>query len=518
MPTLITVHGTFASGPDDGNAWWQRGSNFAQLLSGLIEHADGEFQHEPFGWNGDNSEAARRRAAKRLLARLVELDGRKEDCILIGHSHGGSVVAAALFEAAVRGKSLPHLKRWITVGTPFVMHSRNRLLFSRLGQRAKAAYMVFVYLLFIMVSYLGAMTFAEGEIFWGDIVLISPFAIAFFLLRRFQKADRYGYSKTCQQNAKRLYQDRWFGVQHEDDEAIQGLKSLERGRLNVFPKDFAVPFFSFTAVVALPLLLYIVTTSADAMEAIVGFAKSFDPRLELTYFETDKTAPAFIKNGFLLLALPAFVLQSSFEGFGLSFRSAEIASYFTTFFVVVGAIWLLSVVILQLITWLSMLLSVVLGRLLNVATWTQIHKSALGGDVVGETARKVENHPFWIDKEALILPPEIGQPITDHSNALAAIAFEKVRGALKFFMLTAPDGGASNPIDKYFTWNELIHTTYFAMPGFQTLIACAICQAEPFRARRSLSAQPGFDVSLKFVGGDKSSEVPAAGKKGRQKR
>src|SRR5690606_3728803 len=99
MATIVTVHGTFSSGPREGQSWWQRGSAFAARLPDLIEGADGKLSIEPFIWNGLNSETERRHAGARLAARLVELEATSEPYAVIGHSHGGSVLGAALLNA-----------------------------------------------------------------------------------------------------------------------------------------------------------------------------------------------------------------------------------------------------------------------------------------------------------------------------------------------------------------------------------------------------------------------------------
>src|SRR5688572_25781027 len=114
MATIVTVHGTFSSGPLEGQSWWQRGSAFAVRLPELIEGADGKLGIEPFVWNGLNSETARRQAGERLAGRLAELEAAGEPYAVVGHSHGGSVVGAALLNAARNKQPLRLLQRWIT--------------------------------------------------------------------------------------------------------------------------------------------------------------------------------------------------------------------------------------------------------------------------------------------------------------------------------------------------------------------------------------------------------------------
>jgi hypothetical protein len=76
---------------------------------------------EPFHWDeGPNSELKRRKAGQALLKKLKEYERMGENYHLIGHSHGGSVIHHALLLASNRRESLPHLRIWLTVGTPFI--------------------------------------------------------------------------------------------------------------------------------------------------------------------------------------------------------------------------------------------------------------------------------------------------------------------------------------------------------------------------------------------------------------
>ena len=105
MATIITVHGTFASGPDTGEKWWQHTSPFETHMSELLEADEGELKFEPFIWSGLNSETSRRKAGHHLFDKMKTLDGSGEPYSVIGHSHGGSVISASLMESAKRKNS-----------------------------------------------------------------------------------------------------------------------------------------------------------------------------------------------------------------------------------------------------------------------------------------------------------------------------------------------------------------------------------------------------------------------------
>ena len=110
MATIIAVHGTFAhagssnggQAAEDARQWWQPGSQFEADMRSLLETPEDNLDIVDFTWSGDNSELGRRTAGRELLARMRELERRGEPYVLVGHSHGGSVIAAALLRAAAR--------------------------------------------------------------------------------------------------------------------------------------------------------------------------------------------------------------------------------------------------------------------------------------------------------------------------------------------------------------------------------------------------------------------------------
>jgi len=136
MAKIVAVHGTFASGPLEGRKWWQRGSDFTRRLSQLVEAEDGPLTIQPYVRDGQNSETSRRRAGQKLYEKLKALEVAKTRYVVIGHSHGRSVISCALLQASYEKTSLVSLQRWVSVGAPFIKTERPRLLFSRLGLAA----------------------------------------------------------------------------------------------------------------------------------------------------------------------------------------------------------------------------------------------------------------------------------------------------------------------------------------------------------------------------------------------
>jgi hypothetical protein len=121
---VILVHGTYAAeSSDEGDSWWQRGSEAWKELSdrlpvGVKLPEKGRLFH----WSGENSERSRIKAAGDLLAEMLSLESQGTRYHLIGHSHGGSVIWNSLRLATLRRNSLEGLRSWSTVGTPFMHH------------------------------------------------------------------------------------------------------------------------------------------------------------------------------------------------------------------------------------------------------------------------------------------------------------------------------------------------------------------------------------------------------------
>src|SRR5689334_7522974 len=96
MATLIFIHGTFAAGPQAGDKWWQEGSQFEAHMRNMLEACSGELTFKRVRWDAKNSVSSRREAGKELLSSMLELEEAEQPYCVIGHSHGGSVIAAAL--------------------------------------------------------------------------------------------------------------------------------------------------------------------------------------------------------------------------------------------------------------------------------------------------------------------------------------------------------------------------------------------------------------------------------------
>jgi hypothetical protein len=293
MATIIAVHGTFAhmggepsevAAPGVDPQWWQRGSPTEADLEKLVQSTDGPVRFVPFIWDGDNSVLARREAGSELLKHMQALDKDGENYCVVSHSHGGSVVSAALMEASSRGKKLSGLQRWITVGTPFVKLRKETTLFLRLTLFQKAMFVASLMLLLMLGFYaVGEVVTATDKLSrpnWLYRLGISfgmmslPFVLFWAVFKYLDIRKLYFYRPRNITRAANSFAPRWLGLWHEDDEAVSGLSSVGSIRVNIFHSNFAVPLFSLLSVFLLPVLYFLLLTSPTLMNGIADYLRN----------------------------------------------------------------------------------------------------------------------------------------------------------------------------------------------------------------------------------------------------
>ena len=292
MATIITVHGTFAhaNAPDPNSTaaaepqWWQSPSTFEHDLRELIDAREGQLEVKPFEWGGNNSEVERRDAGLSLSKELRELEARGEPYCVIGHSHGGSVIATALLSSAARKRPLENLKRWITVGTPFVNFKKELWLLTRLSLIRKVIFVASMMLLLMFLVYqLSTSLSGERMLFGGTFprilvvtaVMTSFPAIFFYLVLRFlDNRTLLLYHRRIIRRAREKFGARWLSLAHPDDEAIQGLGYLPEAKLAFFDKSFAVSAITLISVITVPLLYFATLMSPPSMVGLAEWLKT----------------------------------------------------------------------------------------------------------------------------------------------------------------------------------------------------------------------------------------------------
>jgi len=292
MATIVAIHGTFAQngsgagGPDaepGDPQWWQAGSIFEKEMQQLVDGKGGPVEVSRFQWSGENSETSRREAGRQLFDHLVQLEARNEPYCVVAHSHGGSVLSAALLESAARKKPLDRLKRWVTIGTPFVQLRREWWLFSRLNLVGKVIFVASMMLLMMFLVYFAAgLWTGETSLIGGSVpevlaltagMMSLPAVVCYLVLKYFDSRALVHYRRSVKRRARDWFANRWLSLTHPDDEAVQGLTLLPATRLSFFDRAFAIPAITTISVAALPLLYLYLVASPTLMVGLADWLR-----------------------------------------------------------------------------------------------------------------------------------------------------------------------------------------------------------------------------------------------------
>ncbi len=313
MATVISVHGTYAHyegkpedkvGNDYEKQWWEPGSTFESELKERVTSEDGAIAFEAFVWDGENSEVSRRAAGHRLFKQAHELEAAGENYALVGHSHGGSVISSALLESIAKRKSLKNLSRWLSVGTPFVNLRKELFLFSRIPLILQAIYvalLLFVVMFFLPMllgvfaseevrsRYMGGFSVSDLGSFDGlatlgltTLIVSSVFILFLIFLYFMDRRILHMHATRNINKARAEFSPRWLSLTHEDDEVVQGLRSLGSVNFSIFHKDFFVPVFTALAVFALPFAYLVLICSPAAMTGLTSYLKDNVYRYDAT--------------------------------------------------------------------------------------------------------------------------------------------------------------------------------------------------------------------------------------------
>lgn len=380
MGTIITVHGTNASGPETGGRWWQRGSPFEKQLRCLVNGKNGEFTYRPLIWDGWNSETSRRGASEKLCALFAECENAGEQYVVIGHSHGGSIIAHSLLLCARGGQRLNGLSQCVTVGTPFIRGEKEFLLFSRLGLLGKAAYLAAMtfgatYAMVSLKHYDRALaaftgTHSPGFAMPVDQALFMltfmlaysflPFLVLYAVLRLNSSRKLYMYRRNVTASAKTYFAHRFVSLWHQDDEALQGLRSVTAARFRIIRDDFAVPIVSLAFTLLVPgIVAYgmIVGTGIDAtlhgIYSLFGLEEQSLRAIDELLLSFGYEVMLVVKSFLALIVLPVVFV----------------------FFPAIAIIYLLTVA--------SRIVSSKLSGVIDTLTWQEIRRAALAATSAG---------------------------------------------------------------------------------------------------------------------------------------
>ncbi len=502
MLTVITIHGTNATGPAEGRNWWQIGGSLETDISEIAAVGNGEVVLRPFIWDGLNSEKSRRSAASELLSLLQKLESDKQQYVIVGHSHGGSVSALALMEAAYRKLSLPGLMRWITVGTPFIQLRKKRLLFSRVGHLGKATIVAVLSfgLLFSLSFYFNGVR--AGFDPFSLMLIFSPAIAIYLAMNLYNTRKLFLYEKSSGDLFRNKFATRWLPLNHSDDEAVEGLQTLRDLRLPLFKTDFIVSPLTFIGAILVPMTPLMIVLSPSLMAYVEQLAGTTNP-----YGESNDVISSI---EFLADILKQDVLNFSkhvIEMAGLAQQhdhffwniAAAGLSFITLIVLPVSIMLAATYVFLATVVLVSTVFSRHTSKWLNRAAWGQIRKSAFGNDTQAEHASGAAAHPFWTQESPPVLPPPIAQRISDFADQEAAQSISKLRKAIKVLAFSTEDGDKSDLLADYLTWKELIHTAYFRVPEFRKLIVIAALDHDDSRCGADFPSSASYGEAREWL-------------------
>ncbi len=499
MPTIITVHGTFSSGPETGNKWWQRDSSFHQQLAERFSSAGARPTFEPFQWDGKNSETSRREAGIQLAKKLKDM---QEPVVLVGHSHGGSVIEHALLYANQKKFNLDHILRIITVGTPFFSFQPSRFLFSKLGNAGKSYYLSTMLMVVILVTSLIAIlrsesihAFSKINNTAGGVSGLLVLFIVYLIVRHYYRAKTGYISKRRIKAIKEKYADRFFPLHHPDDEAILGLSATANHRLRVFHSDFFDPFLTIMTLFAPILLLFFIALSPALTEIAYDIISGIFSAFGVHYQSFDNLKNVSLNSGIDGSENQDMIWNLYVLGVALGTPFARIVSYavvpqvdaigfvISTPLVVLltgSFYYLVSRVFIFVLSFFLKPLSKQIARISNKLTSKQLLDTAWGNDVSGSHGKKVKTSPGCHDGAGLTLPTELADEILTYSNTEMARSVPEIRQAISHGFSALEKEKEMTGLWDFFKGDELVHTAYFKIPHFNQFIAELIAKTPGF--------------------------------------
>ncbi len=470
---IVTVHGTGAGGESDkGTGWWQLDSPFQKKLAAYVDLSDQNVDVVPFHWGvGPNSETERRAAGKRLFAQLREYDTQGIDYHLVGHSHGGSVIYDALLHSAARNEPLARLQNWFTIGTPFLDYKPNGFLFSRLNIWGQLIYVTAIAsLLFaigLVASHLFDLPFGQvvkgalgdnaTRIFYVPVLtfLLTYFVISYGLLFLTERLTKRWASDKQKHRTRDLYERKWVGFWHRDDEAISALSNVGSLRRAIVPSNFLVPLFSLIPLIATIIGIgYLFSAAAHTLTPDNPTASDFFGKLGQSAIKVEDmnlTFDTLLKTAWELIQV-VVVIMGPLLGIYLLVTSAAIG--------------------------VSRLLAHIIGRPaaagIDRLVWSSVRQRAWGNDRRGEYVAKVSNHPPQFDARYVALPKTVADRIANLSESQASETLRRAREMLGMSTDSKSMGDIGNDLSAQLTWKELIHTCYFDIDEFVRVLAAGL--------------------------------------------
>jgi hypothetical protein len=450
----ITVHGTgdgdFAAVGEEPK-WWEAASPFCREL---LANAPRESSVEPFVWSGANDEMQRRQAAEALYRKLRSAE--TERVVLVGHSHGGSVIVTALHLAAARRDTLPKLERWVTIGTPFIQMRRRVFPWERYSLFGQTL------LSFAVLLALVAAVAALGQTFFWQAAVVAGIigvALCLALLRLTQRTARLLRSKRVAQHFENAFKPRWLGLASSHDEATNGLARLPVVKLTLFDWTLVAPVVRTLASAAF------IAVAGVAWLTFGGADTSFAP----AFFEITTDVQQRLTWGFLQW------IGSVFDYF--FDEPTDLLNYSMV------ALWaVLAIAIYLAVLWVLLRLTDLVVRMtvglavasgLNRSVNEMILKRAYGNTTTGEFAYAARTTPFSNGPDVERLPEDVNGTLLAFARMHAGETLARLHDTL-FQEGDVSDEALVKSILERISWRELIHTAYFRVEETRRYLASRI--------------------------------------------
>nr|WP_198912342.1 alpha/beta fold hydrolase [Parvularcula mediterranea] len=432
MASVICVHGTFDNDKTtDGDRWWQHGSPM---------HADLEragYHVEAFQWSGNNSDRDRMVAAQRLAKQLDAIED--PDTLILAHSHGGNVAR----EALVRSRK-NKTARLITVGTPFLDRKRplHQMLLAGVKKRHGFIFAVLAILSFVSLGIIGqlSMSRAEGQLFAmaaaAPTVLYGIFLIFQTVRGIILNPNRYSSV------AKRI-----TAIAHEDDEAIAFLSNVRKLKIKVVTVSSLAKSFRNNAPMIFNQL------------ALVGFLGLLGYMAWLNF--TNQPPPTVNPNN------PIPQGNSSLEDTldqlkGMAAVYGLIAIIAFPFLISLAAIGTTLVRLIAPV--IAHPIAAIVTPIVNAAASSGVITSSLGMDD-GYPIKRVGDRPESGAAKFVSIPNNLAKALSDHADTHMRNRVSDLRHTLT--SKPRRSGDIFNEVQETFTWDEMIHTSYFRVASFR---------------------------------------------------
>ena len=487
MSVVIAVHGTFASGPLEGDGWWQTGGPLEADIKRYVRAQPGEIRVQPFAWDGANSEASRWKAARSLFELALSLEKKGEPYCMVGHSHGGSVIAYMLSLAMLRGNRLPNLSMWSTIGSPFMTTKPSGFIFNRLLPYEK--------LILLATSTGGLLAFLLFSLratwpnfsHWEFLACTIPAVVALVLLWYLDRTRQFHTRDGHMLNVSSSFATRGLCFYHANDEAINSLANAAKAKLKVFDSRFLTGI-SLSVVLALTPVLFFLSFGLAAEAFITLFdIPVFPARSIVEYADRWTHAAGYVGSQYT----DPFLFALLGPTIGYNVQLAMLVLAFVAFCFVIFA----------LVGWVAGLVSRLLAERLNSLASFHVAQAAYGSDGVGTTIRASGPNAFDGNSLSHRLPLEIELSMQRVADKSASERITELRRKLGELVASIGDNDHTRAMGQFLTWNELIHTTYFAVPELRMLLCCAISRADGFSQSEHLGQDARSSAILRWLAG-----------------